>query len=148
MSEKLKKLLWEAVASEMQASIQYMWQHVTFPKAIEGVKSSVVTKIKKKLKRIAIEEMRHAEDIAEELFEMGGALPLEPSKVVLDEKPEDMLKRNSEDEQRAIDMYTEIINLAKQEGNFEIADLFERIRNDEMRHKSIFLKFIDLIFRI
>ncbi|MEM3615729.1 MAG: ferritin-like domain-containing protein, partial [Candidatus Methanomethylicia archaeon] len=65
VSKELLELLNEAVASEMQVSIQYMWQHVQW----SGIKGLAV---KDTLKSIAIQEMKHAERIAERLFYLGG----------------------------------------------------------------------------
>lgn len=53
-SEKLVRLLNEAIAREMQVSIQYMWQHVLW-RGVEGFA------VKDELKSIAITEMKHAE---------------------------------------------------------------------------------------
>ena len=54
----------EAIARELQVSIQYMWQHVSGKHPRKEIGDE--------LKKIAIVEMRHAEDIAERLVELGG----------------------------------------------------------------------------
>ena len=61
-SEKLKDMLNMAIARELQVSIQYMWQHVQWL----GVDHYSVSD---KFREIAIEEMKHAEKIAERLLE-------------------------------------------------------------------------------
>jgi bacterioferritin len=57
VSKKLLELLNDAIAREMQVSIQYMWQHVQW----SGVKGFAV---QEELKKVAITEMKHAEAIA------------------------------------------------------------------------------------
>ena len=59
-SKQLMELLNRAIAREIQVAVQYMWQHVLW----SGVKGFAV---KDELKSIAIEEMKHAEAIAERL---------------------------------------------------------------------------------
>ena len=65
VSKKLLEMLNDAIAREMQVSIQYMWQHVQW----SGVKGFAV---QEELKKVAIIEMKHAEAIAEGLFIWAG----------------------------------------------------------------------------
>jgi bacterioferritin len=60
-SEKLKDILNQSIARELQVSIQYMWQHVQWM----GVDHYAVSD---NFRSIAIEEMKHAERIAERLW--------------------------------------------------------------------------------
>ena len=73
-SEKLLDMLNQAIAREIQVSIQYMWQHVQW----SGVKGFAV---QEELKQIAIAEMKHAETIAERLFYLGGIPTTKPSPI-------------------------------------------------------------------
>lgn len=59
-SKALLGKLNDAIAREMQVSVQYMWQHVQW----SGVKGYAV---RDAFQKIAIEEMKHAEIIAERL---------------------------------------------------------------------------------
>ena len=61
VSDELKALLNDAVAREIQVSVQYMWQHVE----VSGVKAVAVGD---RFKMTAISEMKHAEKIAERLW--------------------------------------------------------------------------------
>ena len=54
VDKKLAEYLNKAIAMELQVAIQYMWQHIV----ARGFRSAEVTD---KIKRIAIEEMQHAE---------------------------------------------------------------------------------------
>ncbi|MGC8718342.1 MAG: ferritin-like domain-containing protein, partial [bacterium] len=56
VNQELLDLLNQAIAREIQVSIQYMWQHIQW----RGVKAFAV---KEEFKSIAIEEMKHAEII-------------------------------------------------------------------------------------
>ena len=64
VSSELKALLNSAIAREIQVAVQYMWQHVQ----VMGVKAVAVQDL---FKQIAIQEMRHAEKIAERLWYLG-----------------------------------------------------------------------------
>ena len=68
ISDSLKKMLQDAIARELQVSIQYMWQHVVW----RGVKGYAV---KDAFEEIAIAEMKHAEKIAERLFYLTDEYP-------------------------------------------------------------------------
>ncbi len=65
VSDKLKEMLNDAIARELQVSIQYMWQHVQ----VIGVKGVAV---QEKFKQTAITEMKHAEKIGERLWYLEG----------------------------------------------------------------------------
>src|SRR3990172_6826928 len=54
-SQKLLEMLNKGVARELQVSIQYMWQHIL----VTGINGAVVEDT---FKRIAITEMKHAEE--------------------------------------------------------------------------------------
>ncbi len=127
-SNDLKYLLERAVIRELQVSIQYMWQHVK----LEG------TEIGKRLKAIAIQEMKHAEDIAERLVELGGVPPTKPSRVRIGESPREMMELDAEDEEGAVRLYTKIIRIAKEKGDSKTAELFERVLRDEEEHLKFF----------
>src|SRR5208283_1114978 len=63
-SKKLLDKLNDAIAREIQASVQYMWQHVM----IKGINSESVGGV---FKKTAMTEMKHAESIAERLDYLG-----------------------------------------------------------------------------
>ena len=51
----------QAIASELQAIVQYMWHHIM----VKGINSSSLVEV---FEDISVEEMKHAEKIAERLF--------------------------------------------------------------------------------
>src|SRR5574341_1722431 len=73
-SKKLLELLNEAIAREIQVSVQYLWQHVQWM----GIKGFAV---KDALKKVAIAEMKHAEKIAERLVFLGGRPTTKPAPI-------------------------------------------------------------------
>jgi bacterioferritin len=135
-SDKLMKMLNDAVARELQVSIQYMWQHVQ--KA--GVKGEVAADI---FKRIAVAEMKHAEDIAERLNFLGGTPTTVPSKIEVGGNTVEMMKLDIKAEQEAIEMYREIIELAQVERDYTTETLFKRILADEEEHLDNFQSFLE-----
>ena len=84
-SNELLDLLNKGIAREMQVSIQYMWQHVLW-KGIEGFV------VKDELKKIAITEMKHAEEIAERLTYLGGTPTTKPEPVFVGGKLKEIIK--------------------------------------------------------
>lgn len=137
-SKKLLELLNEAIARELQVSIQYMWQHVLW----KGVKGFAV---KDELKKIAITEMKHAEAIAERLVYLGGIPTTKPSPVFVGENLKEMLEQDVKDEEKAIQLYKEIIKVAREEGDITTARLFEDILADEEEHHDIFTSLLEEI---
>ena len=82
ISRELMDLMNRAIAMEIQVSIQYMWQHVLW----KGIKGWAVKDI---FKKIAIEEMKHAEMIAERLAYLGGMPTTQPAEINVGEILED-----------------------------------------------------------
>ena len=75
-SQKLKDMLNAAIAREVQVSIQYMWQHVQWM----GVEHFAVSE---KFKEIAVQEMKHAEKIAERLWYLEGVPTTKPTTITV-----------------------------------------------------------------
>lgn len=131
MSEKLIDMLNQAIARELQVSIQYMWQHVRiggpYAASIGGV-----------FKEIAIAEMKHAEAIAERVDYLGGVPTTKPAPITVGEEWREMLQLDLKAEEEAIAMYKDIIALAREEGDIVTAKLFEGILADEEEHHNEF----------
>ncbi|MCS7187192.1 MAG: ferritin-like domain-containing protein [Armatimonadetes bacterium] len=131
-SERLKELLNQAIARELQVSIQYMWQHVLG----KGLCSPAVRDI---FKKIAITEMKHAEEIAERLDYLGGKPTTQPAPITVGETLEEMIRIDIKAEEEAIALYKQIIEQATSEGDHVTEDLFRSILADEEEHHSEFL---------
>ena len=137
-SAELVGLLNEAIAREMQVSIQYMWQHVLW----SGVKAFAV---KDELKSIAIAEMKHAEAIAERLFYLGGTPTTKPTPIFVGKTLKEMIERDRKDEEGAIELYKKIIEKARKEGDETTHRLFRQILADEEEHHDTFSSLLEEI---
>jgi len=136
ISEALLGQLNEAIASELQVAIQYMWQHVQWG----GVKGFAVHD---EIKSIAIAEMKHAEDIAERLFYLGGIPTTKPSPILVGNTLKEMVERNIQDEANAISLYKKIIEAARKEGDVTTSFLFKQILQQEEDHHDTFTTLLE-----
>lgn len=137
-SKKLLEMLNDAIAREIQVSIQYMWQHVQW----SGVKGFAV---QEELKKIAVTEMKHAEAIAERLFYLGGTPTTKPAEIFVGKTLKEMIQRDVKDEENAISLYKEIIAQARAEKDETTAFLFEGILKDEEEHHDTFTTLMEEI---
>lgn len=135
-SKQLMEMLNEAVSREMQVSVQYLWQHVQWM----GVKGFAV---KDELKKIAIQEMKHAEKIAERLVYLGGKPTTKPSPIVVGETLKEMLQTDRKDEEGAIALYRKIIETARKEGDEVTEKMFKDILTDEEGHHDTFVSLLE-----
>ena len=138
ISKGLLTKLNEAIAREIQVSVQYMWQHVQWG----GVKGFAV---QDKLKSIAIEEMKHAEAIAERLYYLGGIPTTKPSPIFVGTTLKEMIAQDAKDEANAIKLYKEIVELARQEGDETTNRLFREILQQEEDHHDTFTSLLEEI---
>jgi bacterioferritin len=138
ISTQLQDLLNRAIAREIQVSIQYMWQHVQW----RGVKGFAV---QDELKKIAITEMKHAEAIAERLFYLGGKPTTKPEPIFVGETLKEMIEQDRKDEEGAIQLYKQTIEVAKKEGDETTKRLFRQILSDEEEHHDTFTSLLEEI---
>ncbi len=131
MADEFLELLNKAIARELGVSIQYMWHHVM----ALGMESP---EIKDVFKEIAIVEMKHAEDIAERLFYLGGTPTTKPTPIQVGGSLKEMIEADLQAENEAIVMYKEIINKASERGDTTTRLLFEKILEAEEEHKHTF----------
>lgn len=148
----LLDLLNQALARELQVSVQYMLQHaVGAGQSAEGTTQSSSDKQVKfvashslyflpgaTLKKIAITEMRHAEAISERIVILGAEPTTQPSKIMVDKTIKAMLENDQEQERSAIDLYKTIIATALKEHDDKTAGLFKVILKDEEKHHQVF----------
>jgi bacterioferritin len=130
-SKKLLDKLNEAIARELQVSTQYMWQHVM----VMGINAGSVGGV---FKKIAIVEMKHAEEIAERLYYLGGIPTTKPNPIEIGKSVKEMLDIDAKAELGAIDLYREIIKLTEKEGDYTTKRLFEAILSAEEDHHNTF----------
>lgn len=137
-SKQLLDMLNTGIAREIQVSIQYMWQHVLW----SGVQAFAV---QGELKSIAVAEMKHAEAIAERLAYLGGTPTTKPDPIFVGENLKGMLQQDKKDEEGAIALYKQTIELARKEGDVTTARLFEDILEDEEEHHDTFTSLLEEI---
>jgi bacterioferritin len=130
-SSKLTEMMNQAIAREIQVSVQYMWQHVM----AKGLESAEIADV---LKDVAVSEMKHAEKIAERIFYFDVAPTTKPSHIEMGGDLKHMLEVDAKAEEEAITLYKEIIKQAASEGDTTTRLLFEEILSDEEGHHDTF----------
>jgi bacterioferritin len=135
-SKKLLGMLNDAIAREVQVSVQYMWQHVQWM----GVEHYAVTG---GLKSVAVQEMKHAEKIAERLWYLGGVPTTKPAPIEVGGELWEMVDNDIKAEMEAITMYKKIIKVAANEGDVTTAFIFKEILEDEEEHHDFFTSLKD-----
>jgi len=113
-----------------------MWQHVQW----KGVEHYAVSD---EFKEIAVDEMKHAEKIAERLWYLGGKPTTQPSPISVGEKLEEMIGFDVKAEMEAINMYKEIMELAEKEGDVATKEIFEEIEEAEEEHHDFFTSLLE-----
>ncbi len=134
-SEKLLKLLNAGVARELQVSIQYMWQHIM----AKGIHGEVAGNL---FREFAIEEMKHAEALAERVAFLNGIPSMKPDDIHIGTDTLEMLKDGVQYEEEAISLYKQTIQVAEKEGDFGTKHVLEKILSNEERHLDRFGKLL------
>jgi bacterioferritin len=134
-SQKLLEFLNKAIARELQVSIQYMWQHVQ----VTGMGGVVVEDI---FRKTAIAEMKHAERLAERLDYLDSVPTTKPDPIFVRGSLIEMLKQDEQDEEKAINLYKQSIQVAAQEGDYTTRRLLEEILAEEENHINTFGKLL------
>ena len=137
-SKKLLDMLNQGIAREMQVAVQYMWQHVQWI----GVKGYAT---KDAFRDIAIAEMKHAEIIAERLFYLGGIPTTKPDPIFVGKALKEMVAQDVKDEEKAMSMYKQIIELARKYNDETTAFLFMEILKDEEDHHDTYTTLLEQI---
>jgi len=135
VSQKLLDFLNKGIARELQVSIQYMWQHVQ----VTGTDGVIVEDI---LRKTAIAEMKHAERLAERLDYLNGVSTTKPDPIFVGGSLIEMLKQNEQDEEKAITLYKQAIQVATREGDYTTRRLLEEILAEEEDHINTFGKLL------
>jgi bacterioferritin len=142
MNEKVINILNEARKRELHAIAQYMVQHYELEDQGYG-------KLGDRVKKIAITEMKHAEELAERILFLGGSPVTKPEGDV--KKGLDIpgiLKTNIELEANAVKMYNDAANICSEEGDHISKDIFEKLLADEEEHVDEFQKTLDLVEKL
>ncbi len=144
-------LLNMAVAREIQVSIQYMLQHAKMEKLIRKVIAENILLDKTTydavgnfLKEFAIVEMKHAADIMERIYYLGGSATTKSNKPIIGNSLSEFAKLGAKAEEEALVLYRKIINTAKEIGDWETRETFEKIYKDEEQHLFKFQEYVDV----
>ena len=129
---KVIEVLNKARALELHAIHQYMNQHYSLDDMDYG-------ELAANMKLIAIDEMRHAENFAERIKELGG----EPTtnkegKVVTGQDVPAIYESDANQEDATIEAYSQFLAVCKEQGDIVTARLFERIIEEEQAHLTYY----------
>lgn len=144
-------LLNQAVSREIQVSIQYMLQHTKMEKLMrKAIPENILLDrttydaVGKFLKEIAIEEMKHAADITERIYYLGGSATTKGGKPVIGNSLSEFAKLGVKAEEEALVLYRKILNAAKEIGDWETRELFEKIYSAEEQHLFKFQEYANM----
>ncbi|MFA5141005.1 MAG: ferritin-like domain-containing protein [Elusimicrobiota bacterium] len=126
------EVLNKARASEIAAILQYMSQHYALDDADYG-------QVAANVKLIAIDEMRHAEMLAERLHELGGTPTSEPDmKAKKGQKIGEAMAQDVGLEETAIADYNAFAEVCRQNNDRISQKLCEQIMEEEQIHLNYF----------
>jgi bacterioferritin len=144
-------LLNMAVAREIQVSIQYMLQHAKMEKLIRKViaenillDKTTYDAVGKFLKEFAIVEMKHAADIMERIYYLGGSATTKGNKPVIGNSLSEFAKLGAKAEEEALVLYRKIIQAAKEIGDWQTREVFEKIFKEEEEHLFKFQEYVNM----
>jgi bacterioferritin len=129
-------MLNQAIAGELQAIIQYMWQHVEW----KGIEHYAVSE---GIKKIAMGEMEHAEKVAERLWYLGAKPTIKPAPIFVGENLDEMINFDIKAELEAISLYKQIMEQAQKEGDVATKEIFEEIETEEEEHHDFFTSLLE-----
>ncbi len=136
VSEALKKMLNDAIAIEIAASVQYMWQYVQ----VIGTKGVAVAG---KFKQTAIAEMKQAEELAERLWYLDGTPTTQLAPIKVGENLKEFLELDTKMEEEGIRLYRKIIDLAQKEGDVTTTFIIKEILEVEEEHHDLFTTMLE-----
>ncbi len=137
--EKVISVLNKSKALELHAISQYMYQHYILDDLDYGELAANV-------KLISIDEMRHSEEMAERIKELGGEPVTDPSQPVKKGQGiEDIFSYNMAQEQEAMDVYNKFLKVCQDKADTVSAQLFEKIIAHEQEHYNYFQNVLEHI---
>src|SRR5512139_991808 len=134
-------LLNKAVEREIQVSLQYILQHAKMEKLVRKtipenilLDKTTYDAVGKILREFAIVEMKHAADIIERIYYLGGQATTKSAKITVGESLSEFAQLGVKAEEEALDLYRRIIEAAGKMGDWETREVFEKIYGDEEGH--------------
>ena len=135
-SKKLLEGLNKAIAMDLRATIQYMWQHVM----VLGVEGVAVNNV---FKEIAMQEMKHSESFADRLYYLGGVPTTKPMDIKVGKILKEMVELDLKAENESIDLCKEIIKIAAEENDPTTRLLTEEILKETEEHADTFKRMLE-----
>lgn len=138
MPEKKNSLidpLNEAIAAELTAITQYMWHHTM----ADGLESRSVAEA---FKKASIDEMKHAEWLAERLDYLGGTPTTRPNEIKIGGDLKKMIQDDLDTENDAIGLYKRIIKMCGDDSTTR--RLLEDILAKEEEHAATWENLLNL----
>jgi len=130
--KKVVDALNKARAMELQAIAQYMNQHY-------GLDDMDYGELAANMKLIAIDEMRHAEQFAERIKELGREPTTDPlAKSKKGQDVEKIFPFDANLESHTVDVYNELLMVCRENGDSISMKLFETIIDEEQSHYNYF----------
>ncbi len=125
----------QAIAAELTAITQYMWHHVM----VVGLEAPAVSDA---FRKSSIEEMKHAEKLAERLSYLGGVPTTKPGEIKVGGDLKKMIQDDYKLEKDAIVMYKKFVKLCADDPTSR--RLFEEILEDEEDHADTWETLLDI----
>ena len=130
--KKVIEVLNKARGMELHAIAQYMNQHYNLDDMDYGDMAA-------KVKLIGIDEMRHAELLAERIKELGGEPTTEPAaKAEKGQQVRAIFSFDAKLEDDTIDAYNQFLLVSRDNGDSTTVKLFETIIDEEQAHFNYF----------
>lgn len=130
MSKKIIDALNEDREFELAAIMQYMGHHYE----AEGMESPAIIEL---FKKTALDEMKHAELLAERIVYLGGTPSTKPTKIMKGGEVRKMVSDDLSAENGAIKRYKEHIKLCDKEGDPTSRLMLEGILSQEEGHADL-----------
>ncbi|MDO8445185.1 MAG: ferritin-like domain-containing protein [Deltaproteobacteria bacterium] len=130
MSKKIIDVLNEDREFELGAIMQYMGHHYE----ADGLESPAIIEL---FKKTAIDEMKHAELLAERIVYLGGTPSTKPSKIMKGGEIRKMVSDDLSAENGAIERYKKHIKLCEKEGDPTTRLMLEGILSEEEGHADL-----------
>ncbi len=134
-------LLNKAVEREIAVSLQYILQHGKMEKLIRKtipenilLDKTTYAGVGKFLRDISIQEMKHAAEIMERIYYLGGQATTKSGKPIIGNSISEFAMLGVKAEEDALNLYREIISIAGQIGDWKTRELFEKIYKEEEDH--------------
>lgn len=129
---KVLEVLNKARSMELRAISQYMYHHYLLDGLDYGELAS-------KMRKIAIDEMRHAEDLAERVTDLNGDPTTElAEKPVKGHDVKAVYPFDANLEDGTIEVYNQFVQICRENGDQVSANLLERIIDEEQEHYNYF----------